>query len=306
MSETLKDRAARAALTRLFEPRDRVGSALVTEHGSHEALRIAIGAKQAHIFGDITADELAEALSRWAPRIHGLAPEQDLANIERLGGGFLTPEDDLWPVGLNDLQDAPLGLWYRGDISRGIPDASKSVALVGSRDSTAYGASITADLANGLAQRGICVISGLGYGIDAHSHRAALAGSRGDGLATIAVMAGGLDRDYPSGNADLAAAVRSNGLTLSELPPGTAPTRYRFLARNRIIAALAGVTCVVEARWRSGALNTAHHAVEMGRQLAAIPGSVHSANSAGCHRLLKEGIAVLVTDTGELTDLLSK
>ena len=144
-------------------------------------------------------------------------------------------------------------------------------------------------MAYGLAQRGICVISGLAYGIDAHAHRAALAGSQGEGPATLAVLAGGLDRDYPSGNADLAAAIRGNGLTLSELPPGSAPTRHRFLQRNRIIAALAGVTCVVEARWRSGALNTAHHAETIARHVAAVPGSVHSANSAGCHRLLKEG-----------------
>jgi DNA processing protein len=118
-------------------------------------------------------------------------------------------------------------------------------------------------------------------------------------------LAGGLDRDYPSGNADLAAAIRGNGLTLSELPPGSAPSRARFLQRNRIIAALAGVTCVVEARWRSGALNTAHHAETIARHVAAVPGSVHSANSAGCHRLLKEGAAVLVSDVAELAELLA-
>ncbi len=149
------------------------------------------------------------------------------------------------------------------------------------------------------------MISGLAYGIDAHAHRAALAGSQGEGPATLAVLAGGLDRDYPSGNADLAAAIRVNGLTLSELPPGSAPTRSRFLQRNRIIAALAGVTCVVEARWRSGALNTAHHAETIARPVAAVPGSVRSANSEGCHPLLKEGAAVLVSDAAELAELLA-
>jgi DNA processing protein len=117
--------------------------------------------------------------------------------------------------------------------------------VTGSRDSTSYGASVTGEIAYGLAQRGICVISGLAYGIDAHAHRAALAGGQGDGPATIAVLAVGLDRDYPSGNADLAAAIRANGLTISEMPPGSAPTRYRFLMRNRITAALAGVVCVM-------------------------------------------------------------
>lgn len=302
---TDENRIARAALTRLFEPGDLVGRALVAKHGAHAALRIAIGARPALPFWDVTAEKLAEALSRWAPRIHGLDPEADLAIIERLGGGFLTPDDEHWPEGLNDLPDPPWGLWYRGNIEKGIPALSRCAALTGSRDSTSYGAAVTGDMAYGLAQRGICVISGLAYGIDAHAHRAALAGSQGDGPATIAVLAGGLDRDYPSGNADLAAAIRANGLTLSELPPGTAPTRYRFLQRNRIIAALAGVTCVVEARWRSGALNTAHQAETIARHVAAVPGSVHSANSAGCHRLLKEGGAVLVTDAAELTELLA-
>lgn len=300
-----ENRTARAALTRLFEPGDKVGRALVARHGAHVALRIAIGARPAYPFRDVTAEELAEALSRWAPRIHDLAPEADLATIERLGGGFLTPEDEHWPAGLNDLPDAPLGLWYRGNLANGIPAPGRCAALTGSRDSTSYGASVTGDMAYGLAQRGICVVSGLAFGIDAHAHRAALAGSQGGGPATIAVLAGGLDRDYPSGNAELAGAIRANGLTISELPPGSAPTRYRFLSRNRIIAALAGVTCVVEARWRSGALNTAHHAETIARHVAAVPGSVHSANSAGCHRLLKEGGAVLVSDAADVAELLA-
>jgi DNA processing protein len=220
------------------------------------------------------------------------------------GRRFPGPGDEHWPTGLDDLPDAPYGLWYRGNLS-GIPAPSRCAALTGSRDSTSYAAAVTGDIAYGLAQRGVCVISGLAYGIDTDAHRAALAGSTNAGPATIAVLAGGLDRDYPSGNADLAAAIRANGLTLSELPPGTAPTRARFLTRNRIIAALAGVTCVVEARWRSGALNTAHHAETIARHVTALPGSVHSANSAGCHRLLKEGGAVLVTDTAEVIELLA-
>jgi DNA processing protein len=305
MSPTMEERTARASLTRLFEPGDVVGRALIAKHGAHAALRIAIGARPAYPFWDVSADELSEALSRWAPRIHDLDPDKDLATIKRLGGGFLVPGDEHWPTALNDLPDAPWGLWYRGDITRGIPSPDRAVALIGSRDSTSYGASVAGDMAYSLAQRDICVIAGLAYGIDAQAARAALAGSQGIGPATIAVTAGGLDRDYPSGNADLAAAIRGNGLTLSELPPGTAPTRHRFLQRNRIIAALAGVTCVVEARWRSGVLNTAHHARELGRGVAAVPGSIHSMNSAGCHRLLKENAATLVTDTDSITELLT-
>ena len=124
-------------------------------------------------------------------------------------------------------------------------------------------------------------------------------------MPTIAVMAGGVDRFYPSGNEDLLRAVCNQGAVLAEVPPGSAPTRYRFLQRNRLIAALAAVTVVVEARWRSGALNTAHHAETLGRSVGAVPGSVHSANSAGCHRLLRDGGAVCVTDAAEVAELAS-
>ena len=124
-------------------------------------------------------------------------------------------------------------------------------------------------------------------------------------MPTIAVMAGGVDRFYPSGNEDLLRAVCNQGAVLAEVPPGSAPTRYRFLQRNRLIAALSAVTVVVEARWRSGALNTAHHAETLGRAVGAVPGSVHSANSAGCHRLLRDGGAVCVTDAGEIAELAS-
>ncbi|MET4901667.1 DNA-processing protein DprA [Paenarthrobacter sp. CC6] len=301
----MNDRIARAALTRLFDPQDVTGRTLVGTLGAYAALRVATGDQPAHTFRHITDVDLTEALNRWAPRLPDVDPERDLAEIEHLGGGFLIPGDEHWPTGLDDLPDAPYGLWYRGNITHGIPAPERSVALTGSRDSTSYGAAVTGDIAHQLAQRGICVISGLGYGIDAHAHRAALAGFSGDGAATIAVAAGGLDRDYPSGNADLAAAIRANGLTVSEQPPSTAPTRYRFLQRGRIIAALAGVTCVVEARWRSGALHTAHQAETIARHVAAVPGSVHSANSAGCHRLLRDGGAILVTDAAEISELLA-
>ncbi|MET3172875.1 UNVERIFIED_ORG: DNA processing protein [Arthrobacter sp. UYCu721] len=305
LSTTMNERTARAALTRLFEPGDTVGRALVAKHGAYPALRIAIGARPAYAFGDVTADELAEGLSRWVLRVHDLEPEKDLATIERLGGGFLIPGDEHWPVALNDLSDVPLGLWYRGNISNGIPALEKCVAVTGSRDCTSYGASVTGDISYGLAQRGICVISGLAYGVDAHAARAALAGGQDTQPATIAVVAGGLDRDFPSANADLAAAIRGNGLTLSELPPGTAPTRHRFLQRNRIIAALSGVTCVIEARSRSTAMGTARLAGLLGRGVAAIPGSVHSMNSQGCHALIKDGAAALVTDIDDVMEMLT-
>lgn len=311
------ERLARAALSRLMEPQDAAGLALVQVAGALDALGIATGelsygpALEQEITGVLAEHGsvtswagMAAALKRWAPRIPDLAPERDLATLERLGGRMIIPGDDLWPGQLGDLGiHEPICLWWRG-VELELPPAAKSVALVGSRDSTSYGASVTGDLAYSLAQRGFTVVSGGAYGIDAHAHRAALAGGSGP-MPTIAVMAGGVDRFYPSGNEDLLRAVANQGAVIAEVPPGSAPTRYRFLQRNRIIAALASVTVVVEARWRSGALNTAHHAESLGRAVGAVPGSVHSANSAGCHRLLREGGAICVTDAAEIAELAS-
>ncbi len=310
-----RERLARAALSRLMEPQDAAGLALVQAAGAVDGLKIASGELKpgpgleqevASLLGESgvssAAAGLAAALRRWAPRIPDLAPERDLATMQRLGGRMIIPGDPLWPSQLADLGlHEPLCLWWRGHEVE-FPPVRRVVAIVGSRDSTSYGASVTGDFAYGLGQRGCTVVSGGAYGIDAHAHRGALAGGTND-MPTIAVMAGGVDRYYPSGNEDLLRAVANQGAVIAEVPPGSAPTRYRFLQRNRIIAALAAVTVVVEARWRSGALNTAHHAESIGRSVAAVPGSIHSANSAGCHRLLRDGGAVCVTDVGEIAEL---
>jgi DNA processing protein len=314
---TENERTARAALSRVLEPQDAAGLALVRAVGGEDALRIATGQLAAGAGLEQELSQLLEehgagggwaglgmALKRWAPRVPDLAPERDLATMQRLGGRLLIPTDELWPRQLADLGlQEPLCLWWRG-VEQELPAVNKAIALVGSRDSTSYGSAVPGDLAYALAQRGFTIISGGAYGIDAHAHRAALAGAAG-ALPTIAVMAGGVDRFYPAGNEDLLRAVANQGAVLAEVPPGSAPTRYRFLQRNRLIAALASVTVVVEARWRSGALNTAHHAEALGRAVGAVPGSVHSANSAGCHRLLREGGAVCVADAGEIAELAS-
>ncbi|WP_115788741.1 DNA-processing protein DprA [Arthrobacter silvisoli] len=314
-SQAPKDeRVARAALSRLMEPQDASGLALVRLAGAVDALRIATGQLTA---GPSLEQEmaallleggggswpgLAASLKRWMPRVPDLAPERDLASIQRLGGRLIVPGDALWPEQLADLGlHEPLCLWWRGHELE-FPPARRTIALVGSRDSTGYGGAIAGEFAYGLGQRGYTVVSGGAYGIDAHAHRGALAGGS-SAVPTIAVMAGGVDRYYPSGNEELLRAVANQGAVVAEVPPGSAPTRYRFLQRNRLIAALAAVTVIVEARWRSGALNTAHHAESIGRVVAAVPGSIHSANSAGCHRLLREGGAVCVTDVGEIAEL---
>ena len=308
------DHLARASLSRLFEPSDAVGLALVSVTGPVDALRIIRrevdagsqvrrSLREALDVPDGPRDPLKDGLSRWAPRLRDLAPERDLATLKRLGGRLVTPESEEWPEALDDLQSArPLCLWVRGGAR--IPELARTAALVGSRDSTAYGAAVTTDLAAGLAARGYTVVSGGAYGIDAQAHRAALA-SAGDGdrPPTIALLACGVDRYYPAGNEDLLRTVAARGLLISEVPPGSSPTRWRFLQRNRLIAALSVVTVVIEARWRSGALNTAHHAAGLGRSVAAVPGSVYSANSAGCHRLLRDGSAVCVADAADVVEL---
>ncbi|WP_081710102.1 DNA-processing protein DprA [Arthrobacter sp. 35W] len=300
-----------------MEPSDLAGLALVRAVGPVDALAIIEGTLEAprgleRSMTSILVDSgaagsgwpgLADALGRWRPRVKDAAPERDLAVIAALGGGLLYPEHPLWPPALADLDLAePIALWVRS-ATAALPPLGSCVAIVGSRDSTSYGASVTSEMAYALAQRGLTIVSGGAFGIDAQAHRAALTGAGPGCLPTIAVMAGGLDRYYPAGNEDLLRAIAHQGALVAEVPPGASSTRYRFLQRNRIIAALSVATVVVEARWRSGALNTAHHAEGLGRVVAAVPGSVYSANSAGCHRLLREGAAVCVTDAAEVAEL---
>ena len=219
------------------------------------------------------------------------------------GAWLVTPADPLWPPQLNDLGPArPYGLWCRGD-SRHLLDVASapSVALVGSRDPSIYGTEATTHLAAELARRGYTVISGGAMGIDIAAHRAALT-QQGSDLPTIAFMAGGLDRLYPAQNSDALNMIVDRGLIMSEVSVGNTPTRWRFLERNRLIAALAQPTIVVEARWRSGALNTARHAMEIGRTLWAVPGQINSPNSVGTNRLLRDGLAQTLTEAADILE----
>ena len=219
------------------------------------------------------------------------------------GAWLVTPADPLWPPQLNDLGPArPYGLWCRGD-SRHLLDVASapSVALVGSRDPSIYGTEVTTHLAAELARRGYTVISGGAMGIDIAAHRAALT-QQGSDLPTIAFMAGGLDRLYPAQNSDALNMIVDRGLIMSEVSVGNTPTRWRFLERNRLIAALARHTIVVEARWRSGALNTARHAMEIGRTLWAVPGQINSPNSVGTNRLLRDGLAQTLTEAADILE----
>ena len=254
----------------------------------------------------MSRDKFCKALAtrrlRWNRRMERtLNAEAHMAAT--CGAWLVTPADPLWPPQLNDLGPTrPYGLWCRGD-SRHLLDVASapSVALVGSRDPSIYGTEATTHLAAELARRGYTVISGGAMGIDIAAHRAALT-QQGSDLPTIAFMAGGLDRLYPAQNSDALNMIVDRGLIMSEVSVGNTPTRWRFLERNRLIAALARHTIVVEARWRSGALNTARHAMEIGRTLWAVPGQINSPNSVGTNRLLRDGLAQTLTQAADILE----
>ncbi|MGE3191900.1 MAG: DNA-processing protein DprA [Microbacteriaceae bacterium] len=304
----LAERFARAAWTVVAEPGDRDTGVLLAAVGPVRALELVVSGADAEAIADEVArggdrepdvDTWTEALKRWRPRADPQAALLTLRQAGRFGMRLLTPGDEHWPQRLDDLQEhAPFALWARGDVGR-LAALERSIALVGARAATGYGEHVTIELASGLVDRGFAIVSGAAYGVDGAAHRAALA-SRGT---TVAVLAGGLDRFYPSGHEQLLTRIVDRGVALSEVPPGTTPTKWRFLLRNRLIAALSDAVVVVEAGWRSGSLNTAGHAGTLGRPLGAVPGPVTSAASSGCHRLLREYAAVCVTTADEAAEL---
>ncbi len=236
---------------------------------------------------------------------------EDLDLLARRGGRLVTADDAEWPLlsftsfaGVDHQQrpqaHPPLVLWAVGS-ARLDEMAERAVALVGTRASTAYGEHVAADLAAGLVERDVTVVSGGAYGIDGAAHRATLAT---DGF-TVAVLAGGIDIPYPAGHAGLLHRIGQEGLVVSEYPPGVRPARHRFLTRNRLVAALSGATVVVEAGARSGAANTAAWARALGRPVCAVPGPVTSSASVGCHALLRDD-AELVTRAADVVELIGR
>lgn len=203
--------------------------------------------------------------------------------------GKITRRDPAYPRLLAELHDPPARLYVRGDRAEVL--ARPAVAVVGARSCSGYGAQVARGLGRDLAGAGVVVVSGLARGIDGEAHRGALEG----GGPTVAVLGCGIDRDYPRTNAALAARIATTGLVVSEYAPGTEPAPWRFPARNRIVAGLALATVVVEARSRSGALITADFALELGREVFAVPGEITSALSAGTNDLLRQGAAPLLS-----------
>jgi DNA processing protein len=297
---------ARAALTYLAEPSDPALGALLGICEPAEVLA-AIRADMLPGIGPGCGDSpasrkaLERALARWRARLPGLPTDADIAASCRAGIRLVCPGDPRWPDRLDELGQArPYALWLRG---RGdLPAAcARSVSMVGSRAATGYGAHVAGEIAADLGERGWAVVSGGAYGIDAAAHRGALVSN----ATTIAVLACGVDHPYPAGHADLFADIAATGLVISEWPPGRHPARLRFLVRNRVIAALSSGTVIVEAGERSGALNTARHAAELGRPLMAVPGPVTSRQSAGCHRIIREWAATCVTCAADIIEMLS-
>lgn len=284
-----------AAWSRLAEPGDLAADAVVSALGLRPALELVLSG------APVTEPRLATAVRRWRTRVPGLDPERDVALLASLGGLVLHRADPRWPASLVDLGGAqPHCLWVRGDPALLAAAGDGGVAVVGARASTAYGEHVAADIVAALAAEGRVIVSGGAFGIDAVAHRVALA----TGGATVAVMAGGADRFYPAAHHDLLQRVAHEGCVVAEVPPGCPPTRFRFLTRNRLIAALPSACVVVEAGWRSGTLSTANHAVSLMRPVGAVPGAVTSAASAGCHRLIREGQAVCVCDAGQVRELI--
>ncbi|MDQ3502969.1 MAG: DNA-processing protein DprA, partial [Actinomycetota bacterium] len=240
-----------------------------------------------------------------ALRAQGHDPAADLARLTRLGARLVCPGDEEWPDARlfwprqPKLEAPPLALYVHGAHPLG-EVVERSVAVVGARAATAYGAYVAGDLSTALCDRGVAVISGGAYGIDAAAHRGALASTR---TPTIAVLACGVDVAYPRGHDRLLRQIAATGLVVSELPPGSSPTRGRFLVRNRLIAALSLGTVVVEAALRSGSLATLDRARLLSRHAMIVPGPVTSAMSAGCHAQLRHcEPAVSVTRVEEILD----
>lgn len=309
---------ARVAWSVLAEPGDGVAGALIAELGPVEALRFVLqsdllselppfGGRQGVIDGAEPAGRgkairrpITEGIERWRARADPAAVRAAIMHARDVDARLVLPGDEAWPTAIDDLDDhRPIVLWVRGDAD--MLRSQPSVAIVGARAASGYGEMLASEFAGDLAAGGAVVVSGGAYGIDGAAHRAAL----GVGGSTIAFLAGGVDRAYPQGHQQLLRRISETGAVVSEVPCGTAPTKWRFLSRNRLIAAAADATVVVEAGWRSGSLNTAGHAASLGRPLGAVPGPVTSAASAGCHRLMREYDARCVTTSAEIRELWS-
>jgi DNA processing protein len=283
----MKERAQRLALFASIEGGSALWSREITERGVQSVYdRIKSGGydsiKYAGIIAKINAFESAPAFQ----------------SIEKAGARFIIPGDEQWPLRVDELECPPIGLIVKGNLE---VLSNPSLAIVGTRNPTPYGVRIAGDFAAGFVDREWDIVSGGAYGIDSAAHRGALVAEG----RTIAVIASGIDLQYPSGNTRLFEEICENGAIVTEVMPGVPALPHRFLTRNRIIAALSQATLVVEAAFRSGSLRTARDAAELMRPVMAIPGPINSPSSEGCHRLIGERAAELVTSVADAIELIS-
>jgi DNA processing protein len=290
-------RRARVYLMRVAEPPALALGGLVDALGPVEAA------------ARVRAGDVPEAVrEQTAARRQVDLVDEDLSSAGQAGARLVVPEDEEWPAWpLLSLAAAagrglrwagtPLGLWVQGSVC--LADVfDRAVSVVGARAATSYGEHVAAEFGYGLAREGMTVVSGAAYGVDGAAHRGALAAEG----RTAAVLGCGVDVRYPAGHATLLDRIADRGLVVSEYPPGVPPARHRFLVRNRLIAALSAGTVVVEAGVRSGARNTASSAAALGKEVMAVPGAVTSVMSAGCHELLRTGMAVAVSSVAEVME----
>ena len=277
------------ALLRLFhatDPGDKFWSREIAEKSPEQVL------------DDIESGRYSSSkrsIERVQKRLKERSLDSLLQEISLSGGEFIGRGTSKWPHSLDELVSPPLGIIVKGAIPK-----CNSIALVGTRNPTTYGARIASEFASGFADREIEVISGGAYGIDTHAHRGAIAAEG----RTTAVLASGISTKYPAGNERLFEEISANGSLISEVMPNEKARPERFLTRNRLIAALSRATIVVEAAFRSGSLRTAHDASELMRIVLAVPGPITSPTSDGCHRLIGERCAEIVTSVSDAMEFL--
>jgi DNA processing protein len=233
-------------------------------------------------------------------RIKSIVISKVIDEINESGAIFISPKDQYWPNQLNDLNIPPFGLIVKGEIEY-LKFLERSISIVGTRNPTNYGTRIASDFAAGLADRDFAIVSGGALGIDSAAHLGALAA---EGI-TIGVLGGGVNRPYPLANEKLFVEIQRKGILIAEVMPNVHPIPHRFLVRNRIIAALTKGTIVVEAAYRSGSLRTAREAAELFRPVMAVPGPINVPTSEGCHKLISERCAELVSSVSDVMSLVN-